>query len=183
MGRTGRPVNDLTGMRFGNLVVLYRGDKRGKSNGAIHWNCLCECGEVVQVRGWHLTSEHSSSCGCTRKENANVSAMNKKRIGPLNPNWNNNLTDEERIQGRHIPGYKEWRTATYEQDNYMWQKCGDNRGGNLIAHHIDGYADNPELCTELSNGVTLCEDCHKDYHHLHGHNHATREKFEEWINE
>jgi len=177
MGRTGRPVNDLTGMRFGNLVVLYRGDKRGKSKKSIHWNCLCDCGEVVQVRGWHLKSGHSASCGCART----WTDGNKGRIGPLHPNWNPTLTNEERIQGRNIPGYKEWRSAVYERDNYTCQKCGDNRGGNLIAHHIEGYAANKKLRIKLGNGVTLCEDCHKDFHHLYGLGNNTREQYEEWI--
>jgi len=166
MGRTGRSVNDLTGMRFGNLVVLYRGDKRGKSNGAIHWKCLCDCGEVIQVRGWHLTSGHSSSCGCSRR--------------------NSKLTDKERrlnrIKKRSCPGYKEWRTEVFQRDSFTCQKCKGKAGGNLAAHHIEGYANNPELRTELSNGVTLCEDCHKDYHHIHGYNKSSRRKFEKWIN-
>ena len=191
MGRTGMPINDLTvmrccvcttgmedltGERFGRLVVLSYSHADTHYNH--YWNTVCDCGNMQAIYSGHLKSGHTRSCGCLKIEE--VSDSCKKRIGPLNPRWNNNLTDEERRIKRNFPEYKEWRTAVYERDGYACQKCGDYTGGNLIAHHIEGYSDNPELRIELSNGVTLCENCHKDYHHMYG-NHATREKFNEWI--
>jgi 5-methylcytosine-specific restriction endonuclease McrA len=29
----------------------------------------------------------------------------------------------------------DWRNEVYKRDNYTCQKCGDNTGGNLEAHH------------------------------------------------
>ena len=69
---------------------------------------------------------------------------------------------------RNSKEYREWRTEVYERDDYTCQKCG-KRGGALIAHHIDGYANNEELRTELSNGITLCKKHHTDLHHLYGY--------------
>jgi len=66
------------------------------------------------------------------------------------------------------PEYREWRTAVFERDDYTCQKCG-KKGGELRAHHIDGYANNEELRVELSNGVTLCKKHHDELHRLHGH--------------
>jgi len=169
-------IADLVGKRFGRLVVLSYSHTDKKF---AHWNVLCVCGNTRVVRGSNLKSNRTKSCGCLHKEI--TSARSKKMVGPLSPRWNYGLTDGKRLDSRKNSGYIEWRTAVYKRDDYVCQKCGDRSSGKLNSHHIEGYANNQELRTELSNGVTLCEDCHKDYHHLHGYNDATRAKFEEWI--
>ena len=173
-------TNDIVGQKFGRLTVLEATDSRNCGRSVI-WKCSCSCspGKIHYAATVNLISGSVSSCGCLRKEKS--AELCRKRRGPLSPSWNQKLTDEERIQGRDIPEYKEWRVSVYERDNFTCQKCGDSTGGNLNAHHIEAYADNSELRTKLSNGVTLCKDCHNNYHHLYGRKHATREKFEEWI--
>lgn len=167
---------DLVGKRFGRLVVLSYSHTDKKF---AHWDVLCDCGNTRVVRGSNLKRGRTKSCGCLHKEI--TSTRSKKMVGPLSSRWNHGLTDEERLDSRKHSRYIDWRKAVYERDNYTCQKCGICSSGSLNAHHIEGYANNPELRTELSNGATLCKDCHKDYHHLHGYNHATRVKFEEWI--
>ena len=73
--------------------------------------------------------------------------------------------EESRAGGRNTSG---WKKDVFVRDNYTCQKCG-KRGGSLIAHHIDGYASNEELRTELSNGITLCKKHHAELHRLYGH--------------
>lgn len=63
-------------------------------------------------------------------------------------------------RNKHNGGlYKEWRTKVFERDDYTCQECGI-RGGYLYAHHIEPWAKNKDLRFELSNGVTLCKQCH-----------------------
>ena len=65
VSRGGRrlPV-DLTGRRFGRLVVLSRQlPKRGSS---FEWNCLCDCGDRRLVLGHNLVAGKQLSCGCLR---------------------------------------------------------------------------------------------------------------------
>lgn len=57
---------DLTGQRFGKLVVIKKSEKKAKSGSM--WECQCDCGNIVTVARCGLTSGHSKSCGCTRKE-------------------------------------------------------------------------------------------------------------------
>ena len=106
---------------------------------------------------------------------------NRILIGKDCYSWNPNLTDEDRQDRRIVQGYKDWRESVYERDNYTCQKCGDNKGGNLNAHHIESYRSNPELRTEVANGITLCEDCHKDFHHQYGYGGNTKEQWNEFI--
>ena len=110
-----------------------------------------------------------------------ISKYSKKRFkNPKNhPNYNPNLTDEDRIDRRCLPDYKEWRAAVYKRDNYTCQICSNK--GRLNAHHLDGYANNKELRITLSNGITLCKECHDDFHHQYGRGNNTKEQFIEFI--
>lgn len=57
-------LKDLTGLKFGRLVVIKQviGTKRTS------WLCKCECGQYKIVRGNHLVSREIQSCGCLHKE-------------------------------------------------------------------------------------------------------------------
>ncbi|MCM3706431.1 HNH endonuclease [Cytobacillus firmus] len=103
--------------------------------------------------------------------------------GENNVNYNPNKTDEERERGRHIQGYDKWRIAVYDRDRYTCILCGDSRGGNLNAHHLDGYDWCKEKRIDVDNGVTLCESCHFDFHDIYGYGANTRHQFEEFYKE
>jgi len=57
--------------------------------------------------------------------------------------------------------YKTWRKLVFERDDYTCQMC-KKRGVVLQADHIKSWTFYPDLRYELSNGRTLCVDCHKD---------------------
>jgi len=61
---------------------------------------------------------------------------------------------------RNSIAYEEWRKAVFERDSYTCQICFEV-GGKLNADHIKRFSDYPELRLELSNGRTLCEECHR----------------------
>lgn len=67
--RTGASVNprkDLTGRRFGRLVVLGF-SHRNAGKGELSWRCVCDCGTVKAVRGGAL-AHGTVSCGCYSRE-------------------------------------------------------------------------------------------------------------------
>ena len=57
---------DLTGQRFGNLVVI-RENGRAKG-GQIIWFCQCACGKEKSIQANHLREGSSTSCGCICRE-------------------------------------------------------------------------------------------------------------------
>ena len=69
------------------------------------------------------------------------------------------------LHERRKPEYRDWRKAVFTRDGFACQQCGDAQGGNLRAHHIKSYADNPELRLAVDNGITLCHACHELEHY------------------
>lgn len=57
---------DLTGQKFGRLLVLEEAAPRFTPSGIKRtmWKCQCNCGNIKEVDGNHLRSGHTSSCGC-----------------------------------------------------------------------------------------------------------------------
>ena len=104
---------DLTGKRFGRLVVLeqaeYHIDKKGRK--IRMWKCKCDCGNETIVRHGGLQSGKTTSCGCFHKEI--VGSLNRSHglsanCGRLYPLWksikyrcyNINSKDYARYGGR-----------------------------------------------------------------------------------
>lgn len=101
--------------------------------------------------------------------------------GENSPHWNPNLTDDERMKNRKYPAYQKWRRLVYERDDYTCQCCGDDTGHNLNAHHLDSHDWAKDERLDVKNGKTLCEPCHKDFHHKYGYGNNTKEQFDEYI--
>ena len=61
---------DLTGQKFGRLVVIERGEDYVISSGRHYptWHCKCDCGNEVVVRVRVLKSNGIPSCGCYHRE-------------------------------------------------------------------------------------------------------------------
>lgn len=60
---------DLTGKRYGKLVVIERGeDYTCKNSKSARWLCKCDCGNTALIFGNLLRRGVTKSCGCIRKE-------------------------------------------------------------------------------------------------------------------
>lgn len=57
---------DLTGKRFGRLTVIKPEENNTKKNAM--FLCRCDCGKEISVQSVHLTSGHTKSCGCLKRE-------------------------------------------------------------------------------------------------------------------
>lgn len=117
-------------------------------------------------RGWMRGKHHTKE---TREKISKILRgsipwnKNKKQLqttGDKNPNWKGGVTSIHN-QIRHSLEYEEWRKKVFERDLYTCQCCGQI-GGKLNADHIKPFSLYPELRLELSNGRTLCENCHNE---------------------
>jgi|GEM_PF-1684488 len=59
-------MENLTGQRFGMLVVIRKTDK--KQYGYLIWECRCDCGNIAYKSIQQLKHSKMASCGCYLKE-------------------------------------------------------------------------------------------------------------------
>lgn len=59
----GSRFKDLTGQRFGMLIVREPTDKRA-DEGSVVWFCDCDCGNTAEVSARRLVKKKARSCGC-----------------------------------------------------------------------------------------------------------------------
>lgn len=77
-----KPRVDLTGQRFGRLLVVeYLGTKlySGKLRG--NWLCSCDCGKDTEQMTFSLRSSGVLSCGCRQREAARIQGKLSKTHG------------------------------------------------------------------------------------------------------
>jgi Helix-turn-helix domain of resolvase len=88
------PLIDLTGQRFGRLVVIGRSVTVAKSR-AVYWDCLCDCGHGnYPVSAGHLRRGTARSCGClksdvTRSRNHRHGDAARRKWSPEYTVWTN----------------------------------------------------------------------------------------------
>lgn len=76
---------DLVGQKFNRLTVLR---KIGAVNKKVLWECICDCGNVSNVRTNDLTSNRTLSCGCLNDERiANLNKSHEMTKTPLYEVW------------------------------------------------------------------------------------------------
>lgn len=113
---------DLTGERFGRLVVLRQVDS---ANSMSRYECLCDCGNKTIVYGNNLRRGYTQSCGCYRHEcekvNTRTHGREPRRIyriwsGMLNRCNNPNNGRYKHYGGRGITVCGEWHDFTAFRD-------------------------------------------------------------------
>ena len=103
---------DLTGQRFGRLVVVERAESKGKRT---MWKCLCDCGNTKVVGAGNLKNGHTTSCGCVWHE--------------VVPEVNRSINTRHGMSQTKL--HKAWANMRYRCFNPRC-KCYDNYGGRGI---------------------------------------------------
>ena len=88
-------LRDLTGWRFGRLVVQER--VKGLRAGRPRWFCCCDCGEMVTVDSQDLLRGDTKSCGCYRRALKDLAGQRFGRLLVLEQAENDN---SEHVQWR-----------------------------------------------------------------------------------
>lgn len=139
-------------------------------------NCDCDfCGKVYDMTYNHYTTRNHN--GKTYCEDCCHKAL---LSGESHWNWNKNKSQEERENGRKIPGYTDFIKNVLARDNYTCQCCG-KYAGEFDVHHLDGYDWCVDKRTDVTNGITLCSNCHSNFHSIYGYGNNTKQQFEEWF--
>lgn len=115
-------VENLTGKRFGSLVVIRQSSpyvsKMGEKK--VRWLCKCDCGNEHLVRAEYLKSGRSTSCGCVQREKAikanTIHGGSKSRLfhvwsAMIDRCYNKNNKGYKNYGGRGIVVCNEWRNS------------------------------------------------------------------------
>lgn len=105
-------LDDLTGRKFGRLVVICRAANIGRKTA---WLCKCDCGNTKVSTMSNLKSGHVTSCGCAWKD----------IVPPLNKDLNTRHAES----GTQL--YRAWTNMRYRCNTPTCQ-CYKNYGGRGI---------------------------------------------------
>ena len=115
-----------------------------------------------------------------------ICAYNNKQLprGENHPGWNPNLNEDEKV--RNSGEYDNWRISVFIRDDRTCQCCGSTT--KINAHHIKAFAFYPDLRLDISNGITLCSNCHDStiegsLHNIYGTHDVSPEILEAFIND
>lgn len=121
---------DLTGQKFGNLIVIQKG---GTHKGHIYWLCLCTlCGRTKEICGCNLRANKSNSCGCSKMRHGQAhshlhyiwAGMKQRCYNPNNKAYKNYGGRGIRIceEWHEFKNFLKWATETGYYDNNE-RKC------------------------------------------------------------
>ncbi len=139
---------DLTGQRFGRLIVISVDSKTSKHHGT-YWICRCDCGTEKSVSSTALKQGYTKSCGCLRRESLQNSRHKNLRLYQV---WqdmkqrcsNPNNKYYHRYGGRGIKVCPEW--ANEYESFYLWAISHKYKKG-LQIDRIDNDGDyEPDNC-------------------------------------
>ena len=80
--------------------------------------------------------------------------------GKNSPAWRGGITPINEALRKTFE-YKEWRQQIFKRDGYKCIVGGTKHGNKLNADHIKSFSSFPDLRFDITNGRTLCVDCHR----------------------
>lgn len=164
--RKGEKRPDLQRARIGICPVCgkeFRAIKDCKGRKQIYCSKECWNKRATKINYCKYCGSEIKTTNKRNKVYCNIECRNldyqDRQKGELSHFWKGGKTNLSKIRKTNAQ-YKKWREAVFKRDNYTCQKCG-KRGIYLEAHHIKEQCKYPDLIYEISNGVTLCHECHK----------------------
>ncbi len=175
---------DLTGKRFGKLVVLEKHGsqvaKCGSSNAI--WKCRCDCGNITFAMSSNLKKGHTQSCGCWKSESQITHGMTGTRIYRI---WNDMRTrcyqkshrSYDDYGGRGITVCEEWKNSS---DSFIEWAFSSGYQENLTLDRIDTNGNyEPSNC----RWVTRKEQCNNTRRNVFLEYKGKRKTVSQWAEE
>lgn len=135
---------DITGERFGRLVVVRRAGVVGANAG---WLTRCDCGRHLVVSSSHLRTGHTKSCGCLRVDT--TGALRRKPVVDYG-----GAHDRVRAARGPASGHSCIDCAAPAQDwSYDGQDPNERRGANAYGRGL-------AFSLDPSHYVPRCKPCH-----------------------
>jgi 5-methylcytosine-specific restriction endonuclease McrA len=116
---------------------------------------------IATIRDW--CRQHPELLGSSKGRKLTPEQRKKwadVRRGPKSHLWQGGKTKKNGAI-RNSLEYRQWREAVFTRDGYLCVIGGKAHGHKIQADHIKPFALFPDLRLDITNGRTLCEECHK----------------------
>lgn len=170
-----KPSNwqDLTGQKFGRLLVVKLDLEKSKSNKKqiSYWKCICDCGKEKCIRTASLKNGHTQSCGCllrdrTRetlyKGNDYLSGTKICAIWKHAKNGNKSLPDNKEILNKWIQEIGDAQSGICNSCGIKFNRCIFNtaKATGLEGASLDRI-DSSNGYNDKNNLQLLCWECNE----------------------
>lgn len=129
-------LKNIQGKKYHFLTVMSEATKRQQPNGTRvrHFDCLCDCGNLVVVAIGNLRSGHTKSCGCHKiKMLSDRMSTHRLTNHPLHKLWldmikrcyQKSCKSHKDYGGRGIEMCEEWRGDFINFYNWAKSRCED----------------------------------------------------------
>jgi 5-methylcytosine-specific restriction endonuclease McrA len=130
-----------------------------------------------------MTEEHKKNIGKGNK-GKKISEECRKKMSETHKGeksclWKGGITFMN-VKIRGGLDFRLWRERVFKRDNFTCQKC-KIKGIHLHSHHIQNFSQFPELRFEVDNGITLCKDCHMEFHNLFERKNNNKEQLNRFL--
>lgn len=108
---------DLIGRKFYKLTVIKQLTTNNSHESC--WLCQCDCGNICEVIGWHLTTERVQSCGCLS------ASKGEAKIAQILIDNNIAFETEKTFQGCISPNGHPFRFDFFVNGKYLIEYDGE----------------------------------------------------------
>lgn len=158
--KTGKFTKGNEGYWKGKKRISMTGEKNWRYTGRFEKTCT-QCSKTFQVEKYRISTAKFCSASCRARFT---------HSGEKNTNWKGGIsTYKDKLKA--TPEYAEWRLKVFRRDWFTCKMCGHrskkskahgDKTSDIQAHHIIPIRDNEDLIHEVSNGITLCINCHRE---------------------
>jgi len=122
------------------------------------------CNKIGLIKRGHIKTKETR----IKMSLSMIGKNSKGGITPMNAKIRNSIE------------FRLWRESVFARDNWTCQKTGI-KGGKLHPHHIQNFAQYPELRFAIDNGITLSKKSHEEFHKKYGRRNNTLEQLNEFL--
>lgn len=133
-----------------------------------------ECGTIVLKIPYLIARSKHQYCS----EKCRYKGHSQIVCGKSNPNYNPNLTLEDRNKRMKVLGYVHFKNTVLKRDDFKCVIC--NSKENVVVHHLNAYHWDKKNRLNPDNAVVLCKKCHLTFHKIYGQKYNTEQQFKEF---
>ncbi|MDT2570254.1 NUMOD3 domain-containing DNA-binding protein [Enterococcus raffinosus] len=133
-----------------------------------------ECGKTTLKIPYLINRNEHQYCS----DKCKYAGQARITCGENNPNYNRNLTSEDRKRRMKVLGYVHFKNTVLKRDGYKCVIC--NSEDSVVVHHLNSYHWDKENRLNPDNAVVLCQKCHLTFHKKYGQKYNTKKQFKEF---